>query len=167
MILEGKGYDVSTATNGEEAIQRTDTDAPDLILLDVVMPGRSGFEICKQLKSQTKTKHIPVVMFSALGREVDRKLGAEAGANGHFLKPFTPADLVTEVNKYVDQSRADKFSKQLGVEHGRLRSKVLLLEFDSSTPYYRLVRDFALEYVIDSDVVVDKEGWRCQASARR
>ncbi len=63
---------------------------PDLILLDVVMPGKSGLEVCKILKVSSQDQHIPVVMFTALGRDVDRKLGAEAGADGHFIKPFTP-----------------------------------------------------------------------------
>jgi len=89
------------------------------ILLDLVMPGKSGLEVCKVLKGQPKTKHIPVVMFSTLGRDVDRKLSAEAGADGHFTKPFTPEGLTTEVRKHLDHTRAEKFSRRLGVEHGK------------------------------------------------
>jgi DNA-binding response OmpR family regulator len=58
-------------------------------------------------------------MFTALGRDVDRKLTAEAGANGHFMKPFTLEALVAEVKKHFDQARAGKFSKQLGVKHDK------------------------------------------------
>jgi len=118
-ILKLKGYIVVDASDGEEGLQKADATVPDLILLDLVMPGKSGLEVCKILKGQAKTKHIPVVMFTALGRDVDRKLTAEAGANGHFMKPFTLEALVAEVKKHFDQARAGKFSKQLGVEHDK------------------------------------------------
>jgi CheY-like chemotaxis protein len=160
MILEVEGYRVVNASTGEMALVRADLEVPDLILLDVVMPGKSGLEVCKILKDQPKTKHIPVVMFTALGREVDRKLTAEAGANGHFMKPFVPEALVAEVKKQLDQARGEKFSRQLGIEHGKLRGKKLLLEFDPSTPYERYVRDYALECAHHGEVVIvfAKEG---------
>jgi len=60
------------------------------------MPGKSGFEVCKILKSQQKTKLIPVVMFTVLGRDSDKRLSIDAGADGYFLKPFTPERLLTE-----------------------------------------------------------------------
>ena len=127
---------------------------PDLIFLDVVMPGRSGLETCKILKNQSKTRHIPVVMFTALVSDVDRKLGAEAGADGHFTKPFSPDTLIAEVKRQLDRNRGEKFSKQLGVTHEKLQGKKLLLEFDPSTPYERLVRDFALECAAHNEAVV-------------
>jgi CheY-like chemotaxis protein len=160
MILEAEGYRVVTASTGEMALEKADSEMPDLILLDVVMPGKNGIEICKILKNQPKSKHIPVVMFTALDRDVDRKLTAEAGADGHFMKPFTPEALVAEVKKHLDQGRAEKFSGQLGIEHGQLRGKKLLFEFDPSTPYERLVRDYVLECAYHGEVavVLTKEG---------
>jgi two-component system phosphate regulon response regulator PhoB len=101
MILEVEGYRVVTASTGEEALLKADSETPDLILLDVVMSGKSGLEVCKTLKAQPKTKHIPVVMFTALGRDIDRKLGAEAGADSHFTKPFTPEALLAEVKNIL------------------------------------------------------------------
>ncbi len=153
-ILEKKGLQTITASSGEEALQKAEDEMPDLILLDVVMPGKSGLEVCKILKDQAKTKHIPVVMFTALGRDVDRKLGAECGADGHFTKPFTPEALITEVEQHLEKARGEKFSGQLGIDHGKLMGKKILLEFDPSTTYDRLVRDFALECVAHNEAVV-------------
>lgn len=154
MALEGEGYIVIKASNGDEALQKVETVMPDFILLDVVMPGKSGLEVCKILKSQVKTKHVPVVMFTALGRDVDRKLGAQAGADGHFIKPFAPESLLAEVKKHLHQGRAEKFSRQLGVEHRKLQGKKILFEFDPSVPYERLVRDFVLECASHNDEVI-------------
>ena len=105
MILERKGYHVVSAFTGDEAIQKAESEMPDFIYLDMVMPGKSGLEVCKILKAQSKTKKIPLVMFTALGRDVDKKLSKEAGADGHFLKPFTAEDLIDEIkgpSEYVD-----------------------------------------------------------------
>ena len=79
MILEKEGYWVSSASNGEEALQLLEQHDPDLVLLDLVMPGKSGLEVCEIIKTQARTKNIPVIMFTALGRDVDRKLSAWAG----------------------------------------------------------------------------------------
>lgn len=109
MILEGERYHVATASNGEGALQKAKAEVPDLILLDAVMPDKSGFEVCKILKSQAETRHIPVVMFTALGQDVDRKLSTQAGADSHFIKPFTPDDLLAEVKRQLDQAKREKF----------------------------------------------------------
>lgn len=152
-ILERNRFRVASASDGEEALRKTDAEMPDLIFLDVVMSGKSGLEVCKMLKSQSKTKHIPVVLFTGLGRDVDRKLSAEAGADGHFTKPFTPEGLTTEVRKHLDHTRAE-FSRRLGVEHGKLQGKKFLLEYDPSTPYERLIRDFAVECAAHNETVI-------------
>lgn len=154
MILERGGYQVSVSSNGEEALQKAEAEMPDLVLLDIVMPGKSGLEVCKILKSQTRTRHIPLVMFTALGRDVDRKLAVEAGADGHFMKPFTSEQLLTEVKKYIELARKEKFSKQLGLGQNSLKGKKILFEFDPTTPYERLVRDFALECAVQGEAVV-------------
>jgi len=154
MILERKGYQVITTPHSDEALWKADTETPDLILLDLVMPGKSGLEVCRILKSQAKTRHTPVVMFTALGREVDRNLAKEAGADAHFMKPFVAEALLTEVKRQLDAVRGAKFSGQLALEHGRLKGKKLLFEFDPSTPYERAVRDFALERTYDHERVV-------------
>jgi len=104
MILEDKGYRVITAENGTDAIQKVEREMPDLVLLDIVMPGISGIEACKILKSEAKTRSIPIVMFTVLGRDEDRDLAEEAGCDGYLLKPFSPEGLLEEVKKHVKKS---------------------------------------------------------------
>ena len=111
MILEMEGYEVVVAYDGDEALQKVDAEMPDLILLDQMMPGKSGIEVCKILKSQAKTKHIPVLIFTASGRNID-DLVVEAQADGCFLKPFAPDDLLAEVRKRLDDARARKSFKE-------------------------------------------------------
>jgi len=113
-ILEEEGFSVTTASDGDEALLKADNELPDLILLDLMMPGKSGLEVCKILKSQAKTKHIPVVMSTVLGREVDRTLTKEAGADAHFMKPFTASALLTEVKRQLAGAREPKCAMQLG-----------------------------------------------------
>lgn len=145
IILDKRAYQVILASNGEEALLKADIEKPDLILLDIVMPGKSGFEVCKTLKEQQKTLFIPIVMFTALGRDVDKKMSKEAGADGHLTKPFTPEDLVAEVEKHLEAARPSKFSGALGLSHEQIKERKMLLEFDPSTPYERCVRDLAVE----------------------
>ncbi len=154
MILEGERYQLVFGSNGEEALQKADSEAPDLILLDVVMLGKSGFEVCKILKAQSKTKLTPVVLFSALGRDVDRKMGRDVGAQGYLTKPFTKESLVAEVKKQLERARPEKFSKALDLDHIQLRGRKLLFEFDPATPYERAIRDFALEAQANGESVV-------------
>ena len=78
--MEKEGYWVSSASNGEEALQLLEQHDPDL-----VMPGKSGLEVCKIIKTQARTKNIPVIMFTALGRDVDRKLSAWAGFTNSLI----------------------------------------------------------------------------------
>jgi DNA-binding response OmpR family regulator len=154
LILEDSGYKVITASNAGEAIIKAETELPDLILLDVVLPGKNGFEVCKILKFQPKTQFIPIVMFTTLGREVDRRYSQEVGADGHFVKSFTPESLLAEVKKHLEKYRPNKFSGQLGVDHGELMGKKILLEFDPSIPYERFVRDFAIESAFHNEEVI-------------
>ena len=145
MILEKEGYSVSSASNGDEALRVFQTESPDLILLDLVMPGKSGLEICKILKEQPRTRSIPVVMFNTVGREVDRKLASWAGADGHFTKPFDKRQLVEGVRGWLKEARASAFSRRLGITHDMLRGRKALLEVDPSSDYEKAVKDFVTE----------------------
>jgi DNA-binding response OmpR family regulator len=100
-ILERNGFQVLEATNGDEAIQEANTKSPDLILLDIVMPGKDGVEVCKILKSQAQTKQIPIVMFTVLGRDADKKRAADARCDGYLTRPFNTEDILTEVKKHL------------------------------------------------------------------
>jgi len=160
MILEGEGYQVITAADGEAGLKKAETEMPDLILLDVVLPGKHGHEVCRTLKDEAQTKNIPIVMCTVLGRDADVALSTKAGADGHFTKPFNQDKEISEVKKYLNKSRSQKFSKQLGTEHSRLDGKKILLEFDPHTPYEKLIRDFALECISHNEeiIVITKKG---------
>ncbi len=99
--LMSEYYEVITATSGEEALQKLETDNPDIILLDVMMPGMDGFEVCKRIKENTATAHIPVVMVTALTDTEDKVRGLEAGADDFLSKPINDIALMARVRSLV------------------------------------------------------------------
>ncbi len=92
-----EGYEVITAGNGEEAIAKAKAEKPDVIVLDIMLPKMDGYEACKRLKSDPQTKGIPIILLTAKGREADRKLGSQAGADDYVVKPFSPGRLIERV----------------------------------------------------------------------
>jgi two-component system alkaline phosphatase synthesis response regulator PhoP len=103
-----EGYEVVTALDGEQALERVAEQKPDLIVLDIMMPKLDGYETCKALKSQPETKDIPIILLSAKGRNVDQKTGFEVGADDYITKPFSPRKLVERINAILGQtSRTD------------------------------------------------------------
>ncbi|NWG09042.1 MAG: response regulator [Nitrososphaerales archaeon] len=94
VILEGKGYEVITAKDGQEALKKVSVPKPDLIILDIIMPKMNGFEVCKKLKSDPETASIPILMFTVLGRDKDREQGLKAGADDYLIKPFSAEELI-------------------------------------------------------------------------
>ncbi|MFQ5599084.1 MAG: response regulator [Candidatus Krumholzibacteriia bacterium] len=96
-ILGAENYDVVTATNGEQALLKVRDEQPDLVILDIMMPKLDGYETCRMIKSEAATKHIPVILLTAKGREVDQKLGKEVGASDYITKPFSPTKLIDRV----------------------------------------------------------------------
>ncbi|MFQ6136959.1 MAG: PleD family two-component system response regulator [Candidatus Hydrothermarchaeales archaeon] len=94
-ILQKEGYNVIEATSGEECLEKLEKERPDVILLDVMMPGINGWEICKQIKGDASTRDIPVVMFTIRSRDEDIARSFEyAGAEWHVSKPFKIRDLL-------------------------------------------------------------------------
>jgi DNA-binding response OmpR family regulator len=96
--LEDEGYDVLTARNGEEAIALALERRPDLILLDVAMPGLDGYEVTRRLRADESTRGIPVVLLTARAQVRDVIAGFEAGANDYVTKPFRPDELRTRLH---------------------------------------------------------------------
>jgi two-component system alkaline phosphatase synthesis response regulator PhoP len=98
-----EGYEVVTALDGEQALAKVKTEEPDLIVLDIMMPKLDGYETCRVLKSDPETKHIPVILLSAKGRNVDQKMGFQVGADDYITKPFSPRKLVERINLILGQ----------------------------------------------------------------
>ena len=101
--LEFGGFQVLSATNGEEAVELARQHRPDLIILDVRMPKMTGYEACRLLKSQEETRSITVVFLSAKGQEAEIRQGMEAGADAYILKPFAPDELIQQVRAILDR----------------------------------------------------------------
>jgi two-component system alkaline phosphatase synthesis response regulator PhoP len=99
--IGSEGFEVITAQNGEEAIERARRERPDLIILDIMMPKIDGYEACRILKANPLTKNIPVVLLTAKGRDIDRRLGYEVGATDYIVKPFSPNKLVERIHRLL------------------------------------------------------------------
>jgi len=99
--LTAEYFEVVTAGNGEQALAKVAAEMPDIVLLDVMMPGMDGFEVCRRIKANSKTAHIPVVMVTALDQPSDRVSGLEAGADDFLTKPVDDTALFARVRSLV------------------------------------------------------------------
>ncbi len=99
------GYTVSVAYDGETTLSIAQQEIPDIILLDVKMPGLSGIEICKKLKSKKQTKHIVIIMFSARAESLDIEIGKEVGADSYICKPATFDKIKEQVDAFAEKIR--------------------------------------------------------------
>ena len=96
-ILEKEGYEVLTAQNGLEGLRKAKQDNPDLLILDVMLPGIDGFEICHSLRAESQTAQLPILMFSAKGQEADKATGLKVGADEYLTKPVDRSVLISKV----------------------------------------------------------------------
>lgn len=102
------GFDVASAESGEDALELINKNRPDLVLLDLMLPGLDGFEICRQIKTQDPTKDIPVIMLTARGEEADVVTGLELGADDYMTKPFSPRVLMARINAVLRRTPRNK-----------------------------------------------------------
>jgi len=101
MYLTIEGYDVTTAADGEEGLAAMEAARPDLVILDVMMPGMDGLEACRRIKRDPSTRSIPVLMFTALSREDDIEAGRTAGADRFINKPFSLIGLEAVIKTFL------------------------------------------------------------------
>ncbi len=104
--LEKSAFDVLSASDGRSGLTIASEHAPDLILLDLMMPGMDGLEVCRHLREDPRTRHIPIVMLTARAEEADRIVGLELGADDYVTKPFSPRELVARVKAILRRTAA-------------------------------------------------------------
>jgi len=104
--LRFAGYEVLTANNGDEAVQMTKKELPDLVLTDVRMPKMTGYEACRLIKADPVTQHIPVVFLSAKGQDAEVQTGLDSGGDEYLLKPFAPDELTRKVAEILSRAQA-------------------------------------------------------------
>jgi len=102
-LLQRNGYEVHVARNGEEALKLVEDCHPDLVLLDVMMPVRSGYEVCTRIRERADWRHIKIIMLSAKGRDAEINKGLSIGADLYVTKPFSTRELTGKIKELLDQ----------------------------------------------------------------
>lgn len=104
--LRHEGYEVITAFNGLDGLRKALTESPDLVVLDVMLPGLDGFEICNRLRANKSTAKLAIMMLSAKAQDIDKTTGLKVGADEYLAKPAAPADIVSHVAKLLASKKA-------------------------------------------------------------
>ena len=105
LSLKAAGFAIGTAANGVEALKKARTVAPDLILLDVMMPGMDGFAVCETLRGNPATASIPVLMLTGLCSHISQLVAFDSGATDYLVKPFVPEELISKVEKLLSRAQ--------------------------------------------------------------
>ena len=105
-LMKEAGYSIAVSTNGPDALNFASKDLPDIILLDIMMPGMDGYEVCSRLKNKKRTKDIPVIFLSARRETEDIVRGFEAGGVDYVLKPFSAPELLARVKTHIELKKA-------------------------------------------------------------
>ena len=111
--LEAEGFRVAKAENGDEALLLFEESQPDVIVLDWMLPGVSGIEVCRRLKSKSETRNVPIIMLSARSEEVDRVRGLETGADDYVIKPYSVVELMARVRSQLRRTRPATVGQRL------------------------------------------------------
>ena len=120
--LEQEGLIVDEAADADTALERIGRRAPDLMVLDVMLPGMSGLELCRRMRAQPATAAMPILMLTAKGAEVDRVLGLEMGADDYVVKPFSPREVLARIRALLRRARLiSEPGEGGGFERGRLK----------------------------------------------
>jgi twitching motility two-component system response regulator PilH len=103
--LADAGYTVTTAADGKDAIEKVRAERPDCVILDVVLPGQSGFQLCRHLKQSAEGRDVPVILVSVKKTPLDVQWGLQQGADAYLIKPFTPQELLSTVDRVLTSHR--------------------------------------------------------------
>lgn len=169
--LKRDGYKIISAFRGEDGLSLAKKNLPDLIILDIMLPGMDGFEVCKSLKNNALTEKIPIIMLTAKSQESDKIVGLELGADDYVTKPFSPRELIARIKAVLRRHRAPSPIKKIKIGNIIIdspRHKVLLsekeimltprefklLEFMAQKPGIVLSRDKILDNVFGYDAQV-------------
>ena len=173
--LKSADFDVLSAQDGYEALSVAKNHLPQLIILDLMIPGLDGFEVCKELKRSPVTKDIPVLMLTARGEEVDRIVGLELGADDYVVKPFSPRELILRVRAILrrhapeEQVIARWRRDGLEVDLDAHRIRVDDAETNLTATEFRLLAELInnLGKVLTRDTLLDKVwGYQFEGYAR-
>ena len=103
-LLQRSGYEVLLAQDGESALKQVEQHLPDLVLLDVMMPLKSGYEVCQRMRERAAWRHIKIIMLSAKGREAEVNKGLSLGANLYVTKPWSNKDLIAKIEQLLESA---------------------------------------------------------------
>ena len=147
--LKANGYEVATAADGEEALQKARAILPSLIILDIMLPEVDGMEVCKILRRDQRTQNIPIIMLTAKAAEIDRVLGLELGADDYVTKPFSPRELVLRVKRLLrpgtnPEEKSDRVEwKELIIDIPRHQVSVKGRSIDLTATEFKLLTTLA------------------------
>lgn len=127
--LINSGYNVITANNGIDAVRLAKEENPDLILLDLMIPGLDGFDVCKAIRNDNETKEIIIIMLTAKGEELDKILGLELGADDYMTKPFSIRELLARIKANLRRTKSSSSSEEI------YKTKDIYINFDRREVY--------------------------------
>ena len=170
--LSKEGFDVCSALNGEEGLALVKKEGPDLVLLDLMLPGLDGIEICRKLKTDYSTRSIPIIMVTAKGEESDIVLGLGMGADDYMVKPFRPRELMARIRSvlrrgdFIEEGEGVVSIDELVIDINRhevkLEGKIIvltamefkLLHFLASHPGQVFTRENLLNHISSDDTFI-------------
>jgi two-component system, OmpR family, phosphate regulon response regulator PhoB len=171
--LDAEGYDVETVARGDDADTRLKERVPDLIVLDWMLPGLSGIELCRRLRARPETKQLPIIMLTARGEESERVRGLATGADDYIVKPFSVPELLARIRALLRRTKPERVAGVLAagdIELDREKKRVAragrdvplgptefrLLEFLMENPGRVFSREQLLDRVWGRDVYIDE-----------
>jgi two-component system phosphate regulon response regulator PhoB len=171
--LEAAGYQVETVARGDDAEVRLHESSPDLVILDWMLPGISGIELCRQLRARSQTRQLPIIMLTARGEESERVRGLATGADDYVVKPFSVPELMARVSALLRRASPERVADVLAfgdIEMDREKKRVSrggravdlgpteyrLLEFLLERPGRVFTREQLLDGVWGSDIYIDE-----------